>query len=104
MEMRAGEDYYDVIVAGSGNAGFSAAMSAKEHGAQRVLLVDKCRPEEWAGGNTNFTAGAYRTVFEDLQDILSVVQNVDKETASTIDMKGYSKEDFWNDLMRATNG
>ena len=94
---------YDVIVVGSGNAGFSAALSARENGAKKVLLVDKC-PPEWAGGNTYFTAGAYRTVFHGLEDVLPFVQNVDKETADKIDMKPYTKEDFWNDLMRVTNG
>ena len=94
---------YDVIVVGSGNAGFSAALSARENGAKKVLLVDKC-PPEWAGGNTYFTAGAYRTVFHGLEDLLSFVQPVDKEIASKIDMKPYTKEDFRSDLMRVTNG
>ena len=94
---------YDVIVVGSGNAGFSAALSAKENGAHKVLLVDKC-PPEWAGGNTYFTAGAYRTVFHGLEDVLELVGNVDNETAKRIDMKGYSRDDFWGDLMRVTSG
>ena len=94
---------YDVIVVGSGNAGFSAALSAQENGAKKVLLVDKC-PPEWAGGNTFFTAGAYRTVFHGLEDMLPIVSNVDHETAKKIDMKAYSREDFWSDLMRVTSG
>jgi succinate dehydrogenase/fumarate reductase flavoprotein subunit len=94
---------YDVIVVGSGNAGFSAALSAREHGAKKVLLVDKC-PPEWAGGNTYFTAGAYRTAFDGLEDVLSFVTKVKKERAERIDMAAYTKQDFWNDLMRVTNG
>jgi len=94
---------YDVIVIGSGNAGFSAALSAAEHGAKRVLLVDKC-PPEWAGGNSYFTAGAYRTVFHGLEDVLSFVTSVEPETAKKIDMTAYTNQDFWNDLMRVTNG
>jgi succinate dehydrogenase/fumarate reductase flavoprotein subunit len=94
---------YDVVVVGSGNAGFSAALSAKENGAERVLLVDKC-PPEWAGGNSYFTAGAYRTVFHGLEDVLRFVTNVDEETAKRIDMAPYTRDDFWNDLMRVTNG
>lgn len=94
---------YDVIVVGSGNAGFSAALSAAENGAKRVLLVDKC-PPEWAGGNTYFTAGAYRTVYHGLEDAMSFVTNVDAEKAKKIDMSAYTNEDFWNDLMRVTNG
>jgi len=94
---------YDVIVVGSGNAGFAAALSSKQSGAKRVLLVDKC-PPSWAGGNSYFTAGAYRTVFHGLDDVLSFVHNVDEETRGLIDMQPYTNEDFWNDLMRVTNG
>ena len=94
---------YDIIVVGSGNAGFSAALSAREHGAQRVLLVDKC-PPDWGGGNSYFTAGAYRTVFHGLDDVLELVHNVDSDTAERIDMQPYTKDDFWNDLMRVTEG
>jgi succinate dehydrogenase/fumarate reductase flavoprotein subunit len=101
--MSSTQPQYDVIVVGTGNAGFSAVLSAREHGANKVLIVDKC-PPDWAGGNTYFTAGAYRTVFNGLNDVLSFVTNVDEHTAGIIDMKGYSREDFWNDLMRVTNG
>ena len=94
---------YDVIVVGSGNAGFSAAVSAKENGAGSVLLIEKS-PEEWSGGNTYFTAGAYRAVFNGLEDVLPFVCNVDKETASIIDMQPYTEQDFWGDLMRVTEG
>jgi succinate dehydrogenase/fumarate reductase flavoprotein subunit len=94
---------YDVVVVGSGNAGFTAAISARENGAEKVLLVDKC-PPEWAGGNSYFTAGAYRTVFDGLDDILRFVSNVDEETAKRIDMTPYTKEDFWADLIKVTDG
>ena len=94
---------YDVIVVGSGNAGFAAALSSHQNGAKRVLLVDKC-PPSWAGGNSYFTAGAYRTVFDGLDDVVSFVHNVDEEMKGLIDMQPYTKEDFWNDLMRVTSG
>ena len=55
------DQVYDVVVVGGGNAGFSAASTAAKCGA-RVLLVEKA-PEAEAGGNTYFTAGAYRTCF-----------------------------------------
>ena len=93
---------YDVIVVGSGNAGFSAASSAKESGASKVLLLEKA-PASWAGGNTTFTAGAYRTAFAGLQDVLSLVENVTPQTASKIDMEPYTERDFMNDLKRVTN-
>ncbi|KAI0087057.1 FAD/NAD(P)-binding domain-containing protein [Irpex rosettiformis] len=95
---------YDVIVVGSGHAGSCAALSAHESGVpgSRILVIDKC-PEEWVGGNGYFTAGAHRTVHKGLEDLLSIVQNVDKETAFTIDMDPYTSEQFTEDIMRLGN-
>ena len=94
---------YDVVVVGSGNAGFSAASAAIESGASNVLLLEKS-PETWAGGNTSFTAGAYRTVFRGLQDVLPIVQNVTKDMVNKIDMEPYTEQDFMGDINRITNG
>ena len=94
---------FDVIVIGSGNAGSSAALSAIDNGCKNVLLIDKC-PSEWVGGNSYFTAGAYRTVHHGLADILDVVQGVDPELAPTIDMEPYTHEQFTEDVMRLSDG
>ncbi|KAJ3789198.1 FAD/NAD(P)-binding domain-containing protein [Lentinula aff. detonsa] len=91
--------YYDCIVVGSGNAGSCAALSAKENGCQKVLLVDKCSPD-WVGGNGYFTAGAFRIVHNGLEDLLPIVQNVTPEQAKRIDLDPYSREDFIEDIMR----
>jgi len=80
-----------------------SALSAVENGAKSVLLLEKA-PEAWAGGNTYFTAGAYRTVFNSLEDIIPIVTNVDPETAKIIDMQPYTEDDFMKDLLRVTNG
>ncbi|KAJ9612304.1 hypothetical protein H2200_003901 [Cladophialophora chaetospira] len=93
----------DILVAGSGNAGFSAAVAAKEAGAKHVLLIDKC-PEDWAGGNSYFTAGAYRTVHGGISDLLPIVNNVDDETAKKIDLDPYTNEDFSKDMKRICSG
>ncbi|KAK5455118.1 hypothetical protein LTS15_005838 [Exophiala xenobiotica] len=92
-----------VLVAGSGNAGFSAALAAKQAGAKEVLLIDKC-PEDWAGGNSYFTAGAYRTVHHGKDDLLPLVNNVDEATAARIDMEPYTEQDFTNDMKRICAG
>jgi len=93
----------DVLIIGGGNAGFSAALSACEHGARDVLLIDKC-PETWAGGNSYFTAGAFRTAHAGLADLLPIVNNVDADRARRIDMEPYAREDFARDLKRVTVG
>lgn len=93
----------DVLVVGGGNAGFSAAISAAESGAQSVTVIDAC-PEEWAGGNSYFTAGAFRTVHHGLQDLLPLVNNVDSATAGRIDMQPYTVGDFGHDMHRICGG
>lgn len=97
----------DILVVGGGNAGFSAAISAAQSTTTdpkpRIIVIDKC-PEEWAGGNSYFTAGAFRTVHGGLNDLLPLVNNVDDGTASKIEMAPYSTNDFSRDLYRMTSG
>jgi len=93
----------DVLVIGGGNAGFSAATAAAEAGARRVVIIEKA-PEEWAGGNSYFTAGAFRTVHNGTSDLLPIVNNVDTETAKLIDMEPYTQEDFQKDVDRVCLG
>jgi flavin-dependent dehydrogenase len=85
------DDCFDVVVVGGGNAGFTAATSAAQKGAQRVLLVEKA-PERGAGGNTYFTAAAFRTCFNGLPDLLPLLyqatgeKGLPEELASKIEM------------------
>lgn len=95
--------YVDVLVVGGGNAGFCAAISAAESGAKRVVIIDSC-PEDWAGGNSYFTAGAFRIAHDGLTDLLPIVNNVDQATAKKIDMAPYTATHFMNDIQRVTSG
>ncbi len=58
---------YDVVVVGAGNAALSAALAAREAGAE-VLILEKAGPEE-VGGNTYFTAGGFRFAHKGLEDV-----------------------------------
>lgn len=102
-----GRHNFDVVVVGAGNAGFSAALSAAEslgaNSGHRVLLIDKC-PEDWAGGNSYFTAGAMRTVHGGLKDVLPIINNVDANLAKQVDLDPYTREDFLHDMHRVTDG
>ncbi|KEF61376.1 uncharacterized protein A1O9_02942 [Exophiala aquamarina CBS 119918] len=98
------DETFDVIVVGGGNAGFSAATTAAQCGA-KVALVEKA-PESENGGNTFFTAGAYRYCFDGLQDLLPILSKDDgtkglpQDLLEKIDVKPYSKADFHADLKR----
>ena len=87
---------------GAGNAGHSAATTAAQLGISNVLLIEK-GPES-SGRNTYFTAGAYRTVFHGLEDVLPLVCNVSQEQAGKIDMNPYTEANFLDDLNRVTDG
>ena len=62
-EKTASEEDYDVVVVGGGGAGFAAAVTAKENGAD-VILLEKM-PQ--VGGNTLISGGEYAAPANELQ-------------------------------------
>lgn len=95
-------DPYDVVVVGAANAAFCAAHAAREH-AHRILVLEKA-PLERAGGNTFFTAGAFRVAYGTLDRLRPLVPDLDDEEAARIDLPGYEEADFLADLRRTTEG
>jgi tricarballylate dehydrogenase len=93
---------YDVLVVGAGNAAFSAAHAARERGA-RVGMLEKA-PREWLGGNSYFTAGAFRTVYDGLDDLRPLLEDLDEQTARRVVLPPYRRDDFAEDMRRVTHG
>ena len=56
-----------VLVVGAGNAALCAAIAAAENGAQ-VTVLERA-PESARGGNSTFTGGCFRTVYDGADDI-----------------------------------
>ena len=93
---------YDVVVVGAGNAALCAALAARGRGAS-VLALEKA-PEHLRGGNTYFTGGGYRFPYRGLDDIRALIPDLTDEEARTIDVGSYPQSQFYEDLMRVTEG
>ena len=57
----------DVIVIGAGNAAACAALAARENGASVIML--EAAPVEECGGNSRYTAGLMRVVYNGVDDL-----------------------------------
>ena len=97
-------DEFDVIVVGAGNAALCAAISAQEHGAERILVLEKA-PLDERGGNSLFTAGGFRFVHDGLDDLRSdILDDLSEAETSQIVLPKLKKEDYLEDLRRVTEG
>jgi tricarballylate dehydrogenase len=98
--MRGGKMSKRVIVVGGGNAALCAALSARENGADVVVLE---RAEgDLKGGNTAFTAGAMRVAYEGVDDLLTLMPELTEDELATTDFGSYPASDFLDDLARVT--
>jgi tricarballylate dehydrogenase len=91
---------YDVVVVGGGNAAFCAALSAREAGAS--VLVLEAAPEDEAGGNSRFTAGAMRVVYNGVEDLERLMPDLTDEEKATTDFGTYTADQFFDDMARVT--
>jgi tricarballylate dehydrogenase len=76
----------DVLVVGGGNAGLSAAITAREAGASVVLLEHA--PKAFRGGNSRHTRN---------------LRLMHKSPTATL-VGAYSNSDYWRDLLSVTHG
>tara|TARA_B000000441_G_C21743403_1_gene355777 strand:- start:1463 stop:1759 length:297 start_codon:yes stop_codon:yes gene_type:complete len=65
----------DVIIVGAGNAAFSAAVSAAEHGS-KVLMLEKTE-EKYMGGNSALTIHM-RFAYNSFDDLLPLIKFPEK--------------------------
>ena len=91
---------YDVVVVGAGNAAFCAAQAAAEKGA-KVLMVERA-PKELMGGNSRFTAGAFRCVYDGVDDLKAIMPDLTKDEIDRSDFGTYTQDQFYDDMFRVT--
>src|SRR5437016_11204615 len=90
----------DVVVVGAGNAAFCAAHAASEHGVS-VLVLERA-PEEEAGGNSRFTAGAFRCVYDGVDDLKALMPDLTEDEIGKTDFGTYTEDAFFDDMGRVT--
>ena len=91
-----------VIVVGSGNAALCAGIAALEVGAE-VLIIEKASIEEM-GGNSRYTAGAMRFVYNTNEDLLPLLLDPEDPKISKTEFGSYTKEKFQKDLLGFNEG
>jgi len=91
--------HWDVIVVGGGNAALCAALSARES-AERVLVLERA-PEAEAGGNSRFTAGLMRIVYNGADDLGRLIE-LSREEIERTDFGTYTADQFLDDMARVT--
>ncbi len=91
---------YDVIVVGAGNAALCAALAARER-CEKVLVLERAVEEE-AGGNSRFTAGLFRIVYNGVDDLRQLIPDLTEQEIATTDFGDYTEDKFFDDLGRVT--
>ena len=95
---------FDVIVVGAGNAALAAANSAREEGADRVVVLEKASEAE-RGGNTYFSGGLLRIAYGPSRALEPLLPDVESRLPGFFDnVEPYTEEDFLSDLRRVTAG
>src|SRR5512136_923672 len=90
----------DVVVVGAGNAALCAALAAAEHGVS-VLVLERA-PQDESGGNSRFTAGAFRCVYDGVDDLTAIMPDLTPDEIARSDFGTYTSDQFFDDMFRVT--
>ncbi|WP_299958336.1 FAD-dependent tricarballylate dehydrogenase TcuA [uncultured Modestobacter sp.] len=95
------DEQVDVVVVGGGNAGFSAAHAAVARG-RSVLLLEKGQAGE-AGGNSFYTAGAFRITHDGIPSVADLLDD-DDDRLPVSELPPYPAEAYLADMAKVTSG
>jgi tricarballylate dehydrogenase len=89
-----------VVVVGAGNAALCAALAASDAGADVVVL--ERAPEALRGGNSAFTAGAFRVVYNGVDDLRRLMPDLSDAEVARTDFGSYTSAKYLSDLAEVT--
>src|SRR5262245_47361045 len=90
----------EVVIVGAGNAALCAALAAVESGVS-VLVLERA-PQGESGGNSRFTAGAFRCVYDGIEDLKALMPDLSDEEIKSTDFGTYTQAQFFDDMGRVT--
>jgi len=90
----------DVVVVGAGNAAACAALAARESGAAVIML--EAAPLEECGGNSRYTAGLMRVVYNGVDDLAQLIPDLTEEEKKLHDFGAYTADHYFDDMGRIT--
>ncbi|MEE2955417.1 MAG: FAD-dependent tricarballylate dehydrogenase TcuA [Pseudomonadota bacterium] len=93
----------DVVVVGGGSAAFESAVSARQNGAENIIILEKA-PEEDFGGNARFSHTGFRFAYAGPEDIRYLIPDIDQSLFDRFHIPPYSPKHFLADLNRVTQG
>ena len=93
-------DTWDVILVGGGNAAFCAALAAAERDL-KILVLERA-PEDESGGNSRFTAGAFRIAYDGVADLRRLMPDLTDAEVAISDFGTYTSDQFFDDMFRVT--
>ena len=91
----------DLVVVGAGNAALAAALTAREAGASVIVL--EAAPVAERGGNSAYTGGALRIVYDSVDDLRKVMPELSDQELHTTDFGTYSAGQYFDDMARLTH-
>ena len=91
----------DVVVVGGGNAALAAALAAAEAGAGVRLL--EAAPEAERGGNSSYTGGAMRVVFDGSDALCALMPDLSARELAETDFGAYTAGDYYDDMARLSH-
>ncbi len=86
---------------GCGQCGVLRGPGGAREPAVSVLVLERA-PEEEAGGNSRFTAGAFRCVYDGVDDLQTLMPDLTPEEIANTDFGTYTEGQFFDDMGRIT--